>query len=82
MVFGDLRIAQGRSVGQGKRRGKRGETSEMRGVREIMRERGTKGRLRNACQGQLVGSSERRREYISLPMKFRSAQAPYEVNTA
>lgn len=81
-MFGERRIAQGRSVGQGKRRGKRGETIEKRGVREIMRERGTKGRLRKACQGQFVGSSERRREYISLPMKFCNAQAPYDVKTA
>lgn len=75
-------MAQGRSVGQGKRSGKRGDMSERRGVREIIKERGTKGRLRKACQGQFVGSSERRRLYISLPMKFWTAQAPYEVNTA
>lgn len=33
--------------------------SSMRGVRERRRERGRRGRLRKACQGQLMGSSVR-----------------------
>ena len=60
--------------------GTSGNASKRR-VRDRMSEKGIMGRWIKACHGQLLGSSVRRRLYISSPRNSFTANAPYDVAT-
>ena len=61
-------------VGHASNKGTSGVTLDLNGSREKMRARGIRGRLMKLCQGQLDGSSVRRRSNILIVAGQRDEQ--------
>lgn len=70
-------------VGHASNNGISGVTLDLRGSREKMRARGIRGRLMKLCQGQLDGSSVKRRSNIlmsgGVSVMNRSEQGGYSL---